>query len=403
MIASLLTDDTLTLENVPHLADVEQLIRILGNHGVDYSVNGRRERQSEGYSRTINFTARNIVDTTAPYELVSQDARQLLGDRPAARPHGRGQGVAAGRLRHRHAPGRPVHRRPAGARRQDRRRERLCRRHAPGTRLVGNRYVFPKVSVGATHVLMMAATLARGETVLENAAREPEVVNLAECLNAMGARITGAGTLDHHHRGRRSLSGARHRVLPDRIETGTYAMAVAMTGGDVLLEGARADLLQSALDVIAPHRRRDHRRPIAASASCATAPASRRSTSSPSPSPASRPTCRRSSWALMTMAKGMSQITETIFENRFMHVQELARLGARITLSGQTAIVEGVARLKGAPVMATDLRASVSLVIAGLAAEGETMVNRVYHLDRGFERLEEKLSRCGAVIERISG
>jgi UDP-N-acetylglucosamine 1-carboxyvinyltransferase len=396
MIASLLTDD------VPHLADVEQLIRILGNHGVDYSVNGRREKQQEGYSRTVTFSARNIVDTTAPYELVSKMRASFwvigpllarMGEAKVSLPGGCAIGT------------RPV----------DLFLEGLqvlgadidvdtgyVIAKARNGRLVGNRYVFPKVSVGATHVLMMAASLAKGETVLENAAREPEIVNLAECLNAMGARILGAGTDTITIDGVEALSGARVRVIPDRIETGTYAMAVAMTGGDVVLEGARADLLQTALDVISQTgaeitptnsgiRVRRNGAGIAP-VDVTTAPF-----------PAFPTDLQAQFMGLMTMAKGKSRITETIFENRFMHVQELARLGAHITLSGQTAIVDGVPKLKGAPVMATDLRASVSLVIAGLAADGETTVNRVYHLDRGFERLEEKLSGCGAVIERISG
>ena len=401
MIASLLTDDTLTLENVPHLADVEQLIRILGNHGVDYTVNGRRERQSEGYSRTISFSARNIVDTTAPYELVSKMRASFWVIGPLLARTGEAKvslpgGCAIGT--------RPVDLFIDGlqALGADIDVDNGYVVAKAKNRLTGNRYVFPKVSVGATHVLMMAATLARGETVLENAAREPEVVNLAECLNAMGARITGAGTPTITIEGVDSLSGARHRVIPDRIETGTYAMAVAMTGGDVILEGARADLLQSALDVIA--------RTGAEITETNSGIRVMRNGAGISPVdvvtepfPGFPTDLQAQFMGLMTMSKGKSKITETIFENRFMHVQELARLGAHITLSGQTAIVEGVAKLKGAPVMATDLRASVSLVIAGLAAEGETTVNRVYHLDRGFERLEEKLSRCGAVIERISG
>ncbi|GAA4106296.1 UDP-N-acetylglucosamine 1-carboxyvinyltransferase [Aminobacter aganoensis] len=401
MIASLLTDDTLTLENVPHLADVEQLIRILGNHGVDYTVNGRRERQSEGYSRTISFSARNIVDTTAPYELVSKMRASFwvvgpllarMGEAKVSLPGGCAIGT------------RPVDLFIEGlqALGADIDVDNGYVVAKAKNRLIGNRYVFPKISVGATHVLMMAATLARGETVLENAAREPEVVNLAECLNAMGARITGAGTSTITIEGVDSLSGARHRVIPDRIETGTYAMAVAMTGGDVLLEGARADLLQGALDVVS--------RTGAEIIQTNSGVRVMRNGSGISPVdvvtepfPGFPTDLQAQFMGLMTMSKGKSKITETIFENRFMHVQELARLGAHITLSGQTAIVEGVSKLKGAPVMATDLRASVSLVIAGLAAEGETVVNRVYHLDRGFERLEEKLSRCGAVIERISG
>ncbi|UVK54824.1 UDP-N-acetylglucosamine 1-carboxyvinyltransferase [Mesorhizobium sp. AR02] len=401
MIASLLTDDTLTLENVPHLADVEQLIRILGNHGVDYSVNGRREKQNEGYSRTINFSARNIVDTTAPYELVSKMRASFwvigpllarMGEAKVSLPGGCAIGT------------RPVDLFLEGLQALgadlDVDTGYVIAKTKNG-RLIGNRFVFPKVSVGATHVLMMAASLAKGETVLENAACEPEIVNLAECLNAMGARISGAGTPTITIDGVESLSGARVRVIPDRIETGTYAMAVAMTGGDVVLEGARPELLQTALDVISQTGAeitqtnsgiRVKRNGAGISPVDVTT----------APFPAFPTDLQAQFMGLMTMAKGKSRITETIFENRFMHVQELARLGAHITLSGQTAIVDGVAKLKGAPVMATDLRASVSLVIAGLAAEGETTVNRVYHLDRGFERLEEKLSNCGAVIERIS-
>jgi UDP-N-acetylglucosamine 1-carboxyvinyltransferase len=401
MIASLLTDDTLTLENVPHLADVEQLIRILGNHGVDYSVNGRRERQDAGYSRTIHFTARNIVDTTAPYELVSKMRASFwvigpllarMGEARVSLPGGCAIGT------------RPVDLFIDGLRALgaeiDIDTGYVVARAPKG--LVGNRFVFPKVSVGATHVLMMAASLARGETVLENAAREPEIVNLADCLNAMGARISGAGTATITIEGVDTLKGARHRIIPDRIETGTYAMAVAMTGGDVLLEGARADLLQSALDVIGrtgAHVTETNEGIRVARNGSGIAPVD--VTTEPFPG---FPTDLQAQFmGLMTMAGGRSKITETIFENRFMHVQELARFGARISLSGQSAYVEGVTKLKGAPVMATDLRASVSLVIAALAAEGESMVNRVYHLDRGFERLEEKLSRCGATVERISG
>ncbi|MEZ5811802.1 MAG: UDP-N-acetylglucosamine 1-carboxyvinyltransferase [Rhizobiaceae bacterium] len=401
MIASLLTDDTLTLENVPHLADVEQLIRILGNHGVDYSVNGRRARQAEGYSRTVNFTARTIVDTTAPYELVSKMRASFWVVGPLLARTGEARvslpgGCAIGT--------RPVDLfieglRALGAEIDIDNGYVLAK--APRGGLAGSRYRFPKVSVGATHVMLMAASLARGETVLENAAREPEIVNLADCLNAMGARIEGAGTPTVTISGVSALHGARHAVIPDRIETGTYAMAAAMTGGNVLLAGARPELLQKALDVVAATgaeisagddgirvvRGDEPIRPVDVTTE---------------PFPGFPTDLQAQFMGLMTRAAGRARITETIFENRFMHVQELARLGANITLDGQTAIVDGVERLRGAPVMATDLRASVSLVIAGLAAEGETMVNRVYHLDRGFERLEEKLSGCGARIERVS-
>ncbi|WP_029619550.1 UDP-N-acetylglucosamine 1-carboxyvinyltransferase [Pseudorhizobium marinum] len=401
MIASLLTSDTLTLENVPHLADVEQLLRILGNHGVDVSVNGRRESQGESYSRTIHFTCRTIVDTTAPYDLVSKMRASFWVIGPLLAREGRARvslpgGCAIGT--------RPVDLFLEGLQALGAIMEidaGYVNATAPKGGLVGGHYTFPKVSVGATHVMMMAASLANGTTVIDNAAREPEVVDLAKCLNAMGAKISGAGTSSITIEGVTSLSGARHRVLPDRIETGTYAMAVAMTGGDVTLEGTDASLLDTALDALRM-----------AGAEVTQTDSGLRVVRNGNgiqpvdivtePFPGFPTDLQAQFMALMTRSSGVSHITETIFENRFMHVQELARLGARITLSGQMARIEGVDRLKGAPVMATDLRASVSLVIAGLVAEGETVVNRVYHLDRGFERLEEKLTRCGADVERVS-
>ncbi|WFN86428.1 UDP-N-acetylglucosamine 1-carboxyvinyltransferase [Agrobacterium pusense] len=401
MIASLLTSDTLTLENVPHLADVEQLIRILGNHGVDISVNGRRESQGEAYSRTVHFTCRTIVDTTAPYELVSKMRASFWVIGPLLAREGRARvslpgGCAIGT--------RPVDLFIEGLQALGATMEidgGYINASAPKGGLIGAVYTFPKVSVGATHVMLMAASLARGTTVIHNAAREPEVVDLAHCLIAMGAKIEGAGTSTITIEGVTSLSGARHRVLPDRIETGTYAMAVAMTGGDVVLEGTHASLLDNALDTLR-----------LAGATISETETGLRVVRNGNgiqpvdvvtePFPGFPTDLQAQFMALMTRSQGVSHITETIFENRFMHVQELARLGAKISLSGQMARIEGVSRLKGAPVMATDLRASVSLVIAGLVAEGETMVSRVYHLDRGFERLEEKLTRCGALVERVS-
>ncbi len=401
MIASLLTDDTLTLENVPYLDDVEQLIRILGNHGVDYSVTGKRRGQDENHARTIHFTARNIVDTTAPYDLVSRMRASFWVIGPLlARMHRAKVSLPGGCA----IGTRPVDLFIDGLRHlgADIDIDGGYVNASSDGRLKGARYVFPKVSVGATHVLMMAATLARGTTELDNAAREPEVVNLAECLIAMGARITGHGTSTILIEGVDQLAGARHAVVPDRIETGTYAMAVAMTGGDVLLAGAKSDLLQSALEKIRESgaevmeeekgiRIRKDGGPIhPVDVTTEVFPGF--------------PTDLQAQFmGLMTRASGTSRIVETIFENRFMHVQELARLGARISLSGQSAVVEGVPHLRGAPVMATDLRASSALVIAGLAAEGMTEVNRVYHLDRGFERLEAKLAACGADIERVAG
>ncbi|MBE1504117.1 UDP-N-acetylglucosamine 1-carboxyvinyltransferase [Rhizobium viscosum] len=401
MIASLLTSDTLTLENVPHLADVELLMRILGNHGVDVAVNGRRERQEDSYARTIHFTCRTIVDTTAPYELVSKMRASfwVIGPLLAREGHCRVSlpgGCAIGT--------RPVDLFIDGLTALGATMEidgGYINAKAPQGGLIGTHYTFPKVSVGATHVLMMAATLARGTTVIGNAAREPEVVDLANCLNAMGAKVSGAGTPTITIEGVTSLSGARHRVLPDRIETGTYAMAVAMAGGDVVLENTDIALLETALETL--------RRAGAEISSTNNGMRIKRNGAGiqpvdivTDPFPGFPTDLQAQFMALMTRSSGISHVTETIFENRFMHVQELARLGAKISLSGQTAKIEGVQRLKGAPVMATDLRASVSLVIAGLAAEGETTVSRVYHLDRGFERLEEKLTRCGAIVERVS-
>jgi UDP-N-acetylglucosamine 1-carboxyvinyltransferase len=266
--------------------------------------------------------------------------------------------------------------------------------------LRGTRIAFPKVSVGATHAALMAASLAKGDTVIENAAREPEIGDVAECLIKMGAKIEGVGSPTLQVQGMSRLEGGVHTVLPDRIETGTYAFAVAAAGGDVELRGARIGLLERAFAVLkqtgvmieqTPHGVRVARnggslKPI---------------TIETQPFPGFPTDLQAQLMALMTRAEGTSVIRETIFENRFMHVQELARLGADIQLQGDTATVNGVKALRGAQVMATDLRASVSLVIAGLMAEGKTTINRVYHLDRGFERLEEKLSGCGAAIERL--
>ncbi len=365
MIASLLTDDTLTLENVPHLADVEQLIRILGNHGVDYSVNGRRERQDGAYSRTIHFTARNIVDTTAPYELVSRMRASFWVVGPLLAR----MGVATVSLPGGCAIGtRPVDLfidglRALGA---DIEIENGYVKASAKGGLVGNRYTFPKISVGATHVLMMAATLAKGETILENAAQEPEVVNLADCLNAMGAKVRGAGTPTITIEGVTSLSGATRSRHPGSYRNG------------YIRHGCGNDRRRR-------HSRRCRRQPASAPPLTTLGQAGAEISETNSglrvvrnghgimpvdvttqPFPGFPTDLQAQFMGLMTKAKGTSHITETIFENRFMHVQELARLGARISLSGQTAKIEGVERLKGAPVMATDLRASVSLVIAGL-------------------------------------
>lgn len=401
MIASLLTDETLTLVNVPRLSDVTALSRILSNHGADRTVAGKRIGQSAESGQTISLTARQIVDTCAPYELVSTMRASFWVIAPILARMGEARislpgGCAIGT--------RPVDLLLMALERlgaEIRIENGYALARAPKG-LKGGEIVFPKVTVGGTHTALMGAVLAQGTTVIENAACEPEVTDLAACLTKMGAKIEGAGTPRIVVTGVARLGGAHHTVLPDRIEAGTYAMAVAMTGGDVVLEGVTPDLLQAALDALiragvditATNEGIRVRRNGAGIAAVDI---------ETQPFPGFPTDLQAQFMALMTMAEGTSRIRETIFENRFMHVQELARLGARIRLDGDVAIVEGVPKLTGAPVMATDLRASVSLVIAGLAAEGDTMINRVYHLDRGFEALEAKLSRCGALVERISG
>jgi UDP-N-acetylglucosamine 1-carboxyvinyltransferase len=401
MIASLLTEETLVIENVPRLADVTLLQRILGNHGVDVTVAGKRPGDGEYQGQTLALSAARVVDTTAPYELVSRMRASFWVIGPLVARMGQARvsmpgGCAIGT--------RPVDLHIAALQQLgahiDVEGGYVVARAPEGLRAA--EIVFPKVTVGGTHTAIMAATLARGLTVINNAAQEPEVVDLADCLNKMGARISGAGSSRIEIEGVSRLSGAHHRVLPDRIETGTYAIAVAMTGGDVLLEGARPELLETALDILgqagAAVTRTNEGVRVARNGS-GLAPVE----VTTAPFPGFPTDLQAQLMALMSCAKGTSRITETIFENRFMHVQELVRFGAHIHLEGETATIEGVERLRGAPVMATDLRASVSLVIAALAARGETTVNRVYHLDRGFERLEGKLARCGAEIERLRG
>lgn len=400
MIAGLLSDRQLVLENVPRLSDVRALARILGNHGVDITIAGKRRGEAQDGGDTIVINAASIIDTCAPYDLVSTMRASSWVVGPLVSRMGEARvslpgGCAIGT--------RPVDLHIMALERLGAKvdiEQGYMVAKAPSGGLKGAEIPFPMVTVGGTHVALMAAALANGKTVIHNAAREPEVVDLAECLNSMGAKIKGAGTSTLEISGVSRLNGTTHAVVPDRIEAGTYAMAAAMAGGDVLLRGARAEHLQAALDVL-----------VQAGAEISSGEDGIRVVRGDEPVRAVNVTTRpfpgfptdlqAQFMALMTMARGESHITETIFENRFMHVQELARLGARIRLAGDLAIVEGVDRLKGAPVMATDLRASVSLVIAGLAAEGQTTVNRVYHLDRGFEALEKKLSACGAQIERV--
>ncbi len=401
MIAALLTSERLTLKNMPNLADVAILARILRNHGVDHSIEGKRAQPASPMGETYHLTARDIVDTTAPYEMVSRMRASFWVLGPLVARCGQARvsmpgGCAIGT--------RPIDMhlvamKALGAE-IDIDGGYIVARAPKGLR--GGRIIFTKVSVGATHAALLAASLARGETVIENAAREPEIGDVALCLTKMGATIEGIGSSTLRIQGRDRLEGATHTVLPDRIETGTFAMAVAATGGDVVLEGTRRHLLDTALDALVAtgaevtdtengiRVRRNGKgiEPLSIETQ---------------PFPGFPTDLQAQFMALMTRAGGTSVIRETIFENRFMHVQELARLGAEIQLHGDAATIKGVKRLTGAQVMATDLRASVSLVIAGLMADGETMINRVYHLDRGFEHLEEKLTGVGAQIERLTG
>ncbi len=400
LIASLLTEDRLTLKNVPNLADVNLLVRILRNHGVDLAVDGKRPGPAMHLGETFHLTARDIVDTTAPYEMVSRMRASfwVLGPLVARMRQARVSlpgGCAIGT--------RPVDMHLTGLKALgaeiDIDAGYVVARAPKG--LKGAHIAFPKVSVGATHQVLLAAALAKGETVIENAAREPEIGDVADCLVKMGVKIDGIGSSTLRIQGRDRLEGAVHTVVPDRIETGTFAFAVAATGGSVTLEGAKLMHLKNALDVLAETGTRveEVANGIRVSRNgSAIDPISVET----QPFPGFPTDLQAQLMALLTRATGTSVIRETIFENRFMHVQELARLGADIHLHGDTATVKGVKTLKGAPVMATDLRASVSLVIAGLMAEGTTTINRVYHLDRGFEQLEQKLTRCGADIERIS-
>ena len=400
MIIPLLTPEPVTLHNVPRLADVRQLQRILQNHGVDITTAGKRAIQSEQAGETLKISAKDIIDTTAPYELVSKMRASFwvlgpligrMGEAKVSLPGGCAIGT------------RPVDMHLLAMEKLGAEtvieQGYVIAKAKKGLR--GGHISFSKISVGATHAALMAAVLAHGDTTIENAACEPEITDVAECLVKMGAKIEGIGTRNLNITGVTSLKGAEHTVIADRIETGTYAMVAGMAGGDVTLRGARPDTLQdviltlqrAGLDITTNNEGMRIRRngggilPVDVTTD---------------PYPGFPTDLQAQFMGLMTLAKGKSHIRETIFENRFMHVQELARLGADIHLHGDMAEVRGVPKLTGADVMATDLRASVSLVIAALAAEGETMLHRVYHLDRGFEDLEGKLSAVGAEVERIS-
>ncbi len=399
MTATLLTNDTLSLSNLPHLQDIATLLHLLQQHGTEVSLQNNGDDGPEG--RSVSLKTGRILSTTAPYDLVRKMRASVLvlGPLLAREGHARVSlpgGCAIGP--------RPVNLHIEGLEALGARIEidnGYIVAEAPHG-LTGGEVHFPQVSVGATENILMAACLAEGTTVIRNAAREPEISDLGACLIAMGAKIEGLGSETITVTGVPRLHGASHAILPDRIETGTYAIAAAITGGDILLTHTDPGLLTATLDAM-----RNAGVEVSENEDERTIRIRRQNgplqgTDVMTQVYPGYPTDMQAQFmALMSVAEGASMITESIFENRFMHVPELARMGANITVHGASALVRGVKKLTGAPVMATDLRASVSLVLAGLAAEGETIVNRVYHLDRGYERLEEKLAACGATISRL--
>ncbi|HYH43746.1 MAG TPA: UDP-N-acetylglucosamine 1-carboxyvinyltransferase [Burkholderiales bacterium] len=388
LCASLLTREPLLVENVPHLRDVTTMLNLLAQMGVSVSV---------GDEHVVELCADTIAQALAPYDLVKTMRASVLtlgpllarcGEARVALPGGCAIGL---RPVDQHVKGLQA----MGATITIEQGDMIAR----AGRLKGARICTDLVTVTGTENLMMAATLAEGTTIIENAAREPEVVDLAACLETMGAKIQGAGSDVIRIEGVERLHGGRHRVMPDRIETGTFLVAAAATGGQVRLTGTRSDIMEVVLDKLRECGTRITAGPdwIELATNGALNSVSVRTL----PYPAFPTDMQAQFMALNSVASGTALITETIFENRFMHVQELKRLGADIEFEGNTAVVKGVPRLEGATVMATDLRASASLVIAGLVAGGATTVERVYHLDRGYERIEEKLSRLGARIERV--
>ncbi|TDH63319.1 UDP-N-acetylglucosamine 1-carboxyvinyltransferase [Dankookia rubra] len=391
MAAGLLSDGPLRLLNAPDLADIATMAGLLQQHGLTV------EHDKAARTITLSGAATNLE---APYDLVRKMRASVLVLGPLLARFGEAKvslpgGCAIGT--------RPVDLHLKGLEQMGAEIEiesGYILAKAPRG-LKGARILFPQVSVGATENLLMAACLADGETELVNAAREPEISDLAECLMRMGARIEGIGTDRLRIEGSTSLTGASHRVVPDRIEAGTFAIAAAITGGRVLLEGARLDHLGATARILREAGVEVTERPEGLRVSRMNGLSGVDVMTEPFPGFATD--MQAQFMALMCVAEGAAMITETIFENRFMHVPELMRMGARINYHGHSAIVRGVPKLSGAPVMATDLRASVSLILAGLAAEGETIVNRVYHLDRGYERVEAKLAAVGADIARVAG
>lgn len=391
MCASLLTDETLTLENVPRLADIETMASLLTQLGANCERTGPTQH-------TVEIKAQKIADITAPYDLVRKMRASILVLGPLTARCGEAKvslpgGCAIGT--------RPVDLHIAALQALGAEvilENGYVQARAPHG-LKGAEIAFPLVTVTGTENALMAAVLAKGETTIINAAREPEVIDLAQCLIAMGARIEGLGTDRLRVKGVDKLRAATHAVVPDRIEAGTFAMAAAITQGDLELIGAKHEHLSGAARKLAEAGVALEETPKGIRVFCKDK--LRGVDVMTEPYPGFPTDLQAQMMALMCVADGASMITETIFENRFMHVPELRRMGANITVQGSSALVRGVESLTGAPVMATDLRASVSLALAGLAAKGETTLNRIYHLDRGYEKLEEKLAACGAAIERL--
>lgn len=394
---ALLTDEPLTLRNLPRLADVDSFGHLLNQLGCSTMIEGARP---EDFGRVMTARAGKVTATIAPYDIVRKMRASILVLGPLLARAGEATvslpgGCAIGNrpidlhMKALEAFGATIEV-TAG----------YVKASTPGGRLPGGKMIFPVVSVGATENALMAASLSKGTCVLENAAREPEIVDLCNCLVAMGARIDGIGTETLTVEGVERLHGATYAVMPDRIEAGSYACAVGITGGSVELVGARASEMGATLDALrsAGVTVEEKRDSIQITSDGKIGPL----TLSTAPYPGFATDMQAQFMAMLLKADGASVLTETIFENRYMHVPELARMGADIQVRGRSAVVRGVDKLVGAPVMATDLRASMSLIIAGLAAEGETTVQRVYHLDRGYERLEEKLQAVGADIERVS-
>jgi UDP-N-acetylglucosamine 1-carboxyvinyltransferase len=397
MPCALLTEEPVTLRNLPRLADVDSFGHLLNQLGASTQIEGARP---EDFGRVMTIRAGRLTSTEAPYDIVRKMRASILVLGPLVGRAGEATvslpgGCAIGNrpidlhLKALEALGAEIEL-AAG----------YVKAVAPGGRLTGGRVTFPIVSVGATENAVMAAVTAKGGSVIENAAREPEIVDLCNCLVAMGASISGIGTETLEIEGRDRLHGATYAVMPDRIEAGSYACAAAITGGALELVGvAMGDMRATIAALVEAGVTIDEKGgSLFVDATNGLGPL----TLSTAPFPGFATDMQAQFMAMLTLAKGASVLTETIFENRYMHVPELARMGADIQVRGRTAVVRGVDRLVGAPVMATDLRASMSLILAGLAAQGETQVQRVYHLDRGYERLEEKLSAVGADIERVS-